>query len=79
MIYKMTSKVQVKKMTSGQRHSLTQRYYVAHQSIHLDKTNTSNLSQSKAIARELLVTYDDVARPLLLTAEVIGAIVNLNG
>ena len=37
------------------------------------------LSQSKDIARELLVTYDDVTRPPLLIAEVSGAPVNLNG
>ena len=37
------------------------------------------LSQSKVIAMELLVTYDDVTRPPLLIAEVSGAPVNLNG
>ena len=37
------------------------------------------LSQSKVIARKLLVTYDDVTRPPLLIAEVSGAPVNLNG
>ena len=36
------------------------------------------LSQSKVIARKLLVTYDDVTRPPMLIAEVIGAPVNLN-
>ena len=35
-------------------------------------------SQSKFIARQLLVTYDDVTRPPLLIAEVSGALVNLN-
>ena len=37
------------------------------------------VSQSKVIARKLLVTYDDVTRPPLLIAEVSGAPVNLNG
>ena len=37
------------------------------------------LSQSKVIARKLLVTNDDVTRPPLLIAEVSGAPVNLNG
>ena len=35
------------------------------------------LSQSKVIARKLMVTYDDVTRPPLLIAEVSGAPVNL--
>ena len=37
------------------------------------------LSQSKVIVRKLLVTYNDVKRPQMLIAEVIGALVNLNG
>ena len=35
-------------------------------------------SQSKVIARKLLVTYDDVTRPPRPIAEVSGAPVNLN-
>ena len=37
------------------------------------------MSQSKVIARELMVTHDDVTRPSLLIAEVIGVPVNFNG
>ena len=35
--------------------------------------------QLKVIAIKLLVTYDDVTRPPMLIAEVIGAPVNLSG
>ena len=72
-------------MTSGQGHDLTQTYHIAYHLIRLDKTNhqtcfeASILSQSKVFARKLLVTYDDVTRPPMLIAEVIGAPVNLNG
>ena len=36
------------------------------------------LSQSKAIAKKLLVTSDDVTRPPMLIAHVIGTPVDLN-
>ena len=84
-MYNMTSKEQVEILTSGQGHDLTQTYHDAYHSIRLDKTSPSNffeaciLSQSKDIARKLLVAYDDVTRPPLLIAEVNDAPVNLNG
>ena len=64
---------------------MSQTYHVAYESIRLYKKNPANffeaciLSQSKFISRKLLVTYDDVARPTMFIAEVIGAAVNLNG
>ena len=43
MIYKMTSKVKVENLNSGQGHDLTQTWYATYHSIRLDRTNTSNL------------------------------------
>ena len=85
MIYNMTSKGHVSSLTSGQGYDLTQTYHDAYHPNRLDETNPSNcfeaciLSQSKCIARKLLVTYDDVTRPSLLIAEVISAPVHLHG
>ena len=89
----MTSKGQVENLTSGQGHDLTQTYLDAYHSICLNKTTCQTCfeacisSQSRVIAKKLLVTYDDATRPPLLIAEVSGQLqspdrrspVNFNG
>ena len=82
MIYNMTAKGQVKKLTIGQGHVLAQTYHLyIFRFVSLRQTcfEACISSQSKVIAMKLLVTYDDVTRPPLLIAEVSGAPVNLNG
>ena len=85
MVYNMTSKGQIKTLTLGQGHGLTQTYHDAYHSIRLDRQTRQICfeacisSQSQVIARKLLVIYYDVTRPPLLIAEVSGAPVNLNG
>ena len=46
MVYNMTSKGQVQKLTSGQDHDLTEIGHVAYHSIRIDETNTINVERS---------------------------------
>ena len=46
MIYNMTSKGQVKDLTSGQGHDLTEIGHVAYHLMRIDETNTMNVERS---------------------------------
>ena len=45
MMYNMTSKGQVEHLTSGQGHDLTEIGHIAYHSIHIDETNTMNVTR----------------------------------
>ena len=45
MMYNMTSKDQVEHLTSGQGHDLTEIGHVAYHSIHIDETNTMDVTR----------------------------------